>query len=80
VIWEPGFDVRLEMDSVAGEPHEAALRVAFDHRPKLEFHGSWVTSEAGLLTFRDLDDALPLTDLAGEVLADARTGQNSATL
>jgi hypothetical protein len=30
-----------------------------------------------LLPFRDLDDALGLTDLAGEVLADTRTGQNS---
>ena len=27
--------------------------------------------------FRELDDALGLTDLAGEVLADTRTGQNS---
>ena len=44
---------------------------------KLEFHGSKVTSDGGLLAFRDLDDALGLTDLAGEVLVDTRTGQNS---
>src|SRR5215216_4831448 len=30
-----------------------------------------------LLPFRDLDDALGLTDLAGEVLAETRRGQNS---
>jgi hypothetical protein len=30
-----------------------------------------------LLPFRDLDDALGLTDLAGEALTDTRTGQNS---
>jgi hypothetical protein len=65
------------MDSAAGEADRAALRVEFDARLKLEFHGSRVTSDGGLLAFRDLDDALGLTDLAGEVLADTRTGQNS---
>jgi hypothetical protein len=65
------------MDSAAGEGSDAALRVTFDPRLKLEFHGSKVTSDAGLLPFRDLDDALGLTDLAGEALTDTRTGQNS---
>src|SRR5919202_3308631 len=65
------------MDGAAGEASDAALRVSFDPRLKLEFHGSKVTSDAGLLPFRDLDDALGLTDLAGEVLAETRTGQNS---
>src|SRR5215203_3955607 len=65
------------MDGAAGEADGAALRVAFDHRLTLEFHGSKVTSDAGLLPVRDLEDALGLTDLAGEVLADTRTGQNS---
>src|SRR5918993_2551110 len=65
------------MDGAAGEEDTAALRVAFDPRLKLEFHGSRVTSDAGLLPFRDLDDALGLTELARAVLADTRTGQNS---
>src|SRR5215217_5182565 len=65
------------MDSAAGEENDAALRVTFEPRLKLEFHGSKVTSDAGLLPFRDLDDVLGLTELAGEVLADPRTGQNS---
>src|SRR5829696_214534 len=65
------------MGGAAGEADGAALRVPFDHRLKLEFHGSKVTSDAGLLPFRDLDDALGLTERAGEVLADTRTGQNS---
>jgi hypothetical protein len=65
------------MGGVAGEAEEAALRVTFDPRLKLEFHGSKVTSDAGLLAFRELDDALGLTELAGEVLTDTRTGQNS---
>src|SRR4029079_6869133 len=68
------------MDGAAGEASDAALRVPFDPRLKLEFHGSKVTSDAGLLPFRDLDDALGLTDLAGEALADTRTGQNDSVM
>src|SRR3712207_7419151 len=64
------------MDGAAGEANGATLRVAFDPRLKLEFHGTKITSDAGLLPFRDLDDALGLTDLAGEALTDTRTGQN----
>ena len=65
------------MGGAVGEEDKAALRITFDPRLKLEFHGSKVTSDAGLLPFRDLDDALGLTELAGAVLADTRTGQNS---
>src|SRR3954453_9645428 len=65
------------MDGAAGDEGNAVLRVTFDPRLKLEFHGSTVTSDAGLLPFRDLDDALGLTALAGETLADTRAGQNS---
>ena len=65
------------MDGAAGEPDGAALRVTFDPRLRLEFHNSRVTSDAGLLAFRELDDALGLTLLAGEGLADTRLGQNS---
>src|SRR5918912_853864 len=64
------------MQQAAGEAPTADLRVAFDRRLKLEFHGSKVTSDAGLLAFRDLDEALGLTELAGAVLADPRTGRN----
>src|SRR5919198_3926106 len=64
------------MDQAADEAPNAGLRVTFDRRLKLEVHGSRVTSDAGLLAFRDLDDALGLTEMAGEVLADPRTGRN----
>jgi len=64
------------MEHPAGEAPEADLRLGFDRRLKLEFHGSRVTSDAGLLAFRELDDALGLTELGGHALADTRTGRN----
>src|SRR4030095_13987229 len=64
------------MNDATGEAGGAGLRVAFDRRLKLEFHGASVTSDAGLLAFRELDDALGLTEMAADVLVDTRTGRN----
>ncbi len=60
-----------------GDRHNDPLRVNFDRQIKLEFHGSTVTSDAGLLAYRELDDALGLTSTAATVLHDTRTGQNT---
>ena len=65
------------METVAGETGSDDLRVVFDRRLKLEFHGSKVTSDAGLLALRELDDALGLTEMAGQALADSRIGKNN---
>ena len=60
----------------AGESKKPPLRVDFDRRLKLEFHGSKITSDGGFLTYRELDDALGLTEVAGGVSQDNRTGKN----
>src|ERR687883_1150686 len=64
------------MEHPAGEAQDAALGLVFDRRLKLEFHGSKITSDAGLLAYRELDHALGPSEIAGEVLTDTRTGAN----
>ncbi len=40
------------MSHPAGESKNGALRVEFDRRLELEFHGTKITSDIGLLAYR----------------------------
>jgi Transposase DDE domain group 1 len=64
------------MADTTGEGKESPLRVAFDRRIKLEFHGARMTSDGGLLAYRELDDTFGLTAIAALRLAEGRRGKN----
>ena len=59
-----------------GESTNPRTTLRFDRRIRLEFHGATITSDAGLLACRELDDALGLTETASECLQESRGGRN----
>ena len=63
------------MGNPADKANDAVLRLDFDRRLTLQFHGSVVASDAGLSPYRERDDALRLTAMASDVLAGARIGR-----
>jgi len=60
-----------------GETRKDALRLNFDHKLKLEFHRVKVTSDAGLLAYREIDDVFGLMDMVACELRGNRTGKNT---
>ena len=65
----------MAMGDPTGEADRGALRLDFDRRLLLQFRGSAITSDAGLLAYRGLDHTLRPTDMGADTLADARTGK-----
>ena len=59
-----------------GESTNPRATLRFDRRVRLEFRGATITSDAGLLACRELDDALGLTETARECLQESRGGRN----
>ena len=59
-----------------GDGEKTPLKLNFDSKVRLEFRGATITSDAGLLACRELDDALNLTDSADDFLKESRTGKN----
>jgi hypothetical protein len=64
------------MSHLAGEGQSEGGRLGFDRRVRVEFHGSTISSDGGLLLYREFDDVLGLHELMGDHLVDTRTGQN----
>ena len=58
------------------DPKGESVKLGFDASLRLEFHGAKVTSDAGLLAYRGLDEALGLFDSVPFVFHDSRTGRN----
>ena len=59
-----------------GDAKKSSFRVQFNRRIKLEFHGAKVTSDAGLLLYRELDEAFGLTAIGSKNVVENRTGKN----
>ncbi len=59
-----------------GDCQNEELRVLFDRSLKLRFLGSNVTTDAGLLAYRELDEALGLTEMGEDAVEDSRFGNN----
>ena len=59
-----------------GEAGSGPLRLEFDRSVKVEFRGSAISSDGGLLLHREIDDALGLSDMAAALIGDSRTGRN----
>ena len=64
------------MDHPKRASETGGARLSFDRRVRLEFHGSKISSDGGLLLFRELDEVLGLHDIADGILRDTRTGHN----
>ncbi len=67
----------VAFEPVAGESKSDALRLDFDRRIKLHFHGAKLSSDRGLMLFRELDAALGLTEMAAWELRDRCAGRNT---
>ena len=65
------------MDHPEGAGLHLADRVDFDPRVRLEFRGTQLSSDGGLLLMRELDAALGLSDLAATALRDTRRSKNT---
>ena len=84
VLWSGSTSNGVDGRSVHGKTtsyqvpnFRQALRPIFDRRIKLEFHGARITSDGGLLAYRELDDALGLTDMVITKRLDGRRGKNT---
>ena len=62
-----------------GDGDKTPLRLQFNPRVRLEFHGATISSDTGLLPIRELDDVLGLTRIAADYLQEAAPVATSDT-
>jgi hypothetical protein len=60
-----------------GERQNGPFQLSFNAALKVDFQGSRVTSDGGLVLVRELDERLGLGDLIAEHLSDSRRGRNT---
>ena len=60
-----------------GEKHNQPFQLSFNAALKIDFQGSRVTSDGGLILVRELDERLGLGQLIEQHLSDLRRGKNT---
>jgi predicted ribosome quality control (RQC) complex YloA/Tae2 family protein len=60
-----------------GEKQNEPFRLSFNASLKVDFHGSRVTSDGGLILVRELEARSGLGDVIAEHLSDSRRGKNT---
>ncbi len=63
-----------------GETHNQPFQLSFNPALRIEFQGSRVTSDGGLLLVRELDERLGLRDLIAQHLTDPRSANTQFPL
>ena len=63
-------------ENPAGESKITDLKLLFDRSLRLEFRGAKITTDAGLLAVRELDEMMGLTEMAADLIVERRTGKN----
>ena len=59
-----------------GENQNQTLQLSFNPSLRVDFQGSRVTSDGGLILLRELDERLGFSELIGQHLTDSR-GKNT---
>src|SRR5215475_11800495 len=60
-----------------GEKHHGPFQLSFNSSLRIDFQGSRVTSDGGLLIVRELDERWGLGDLVAQHVSDSRRGKNT---